>query len=109
VLPLRFYVQDTTPEAPPVRIQLDTDDEPLAIEAADGKVTARVGRLADPDLVLTGPAQPIGRLMLGRMNLSEARTLGVNVNGDISAFKRLRVKPPEGTEPQPTAAVSLAP
>jgi DNA-binding HxlR family transcriptional regulator len=109
VLPLRFYVQDATPDAPPVRIQLDTDDEPLAIEAADGKITARVGRLADPDLVLTGPAQPIGRLLLGRMNLDEARTLGVKANGDLSALKRLKVKAPEGTEPEPATAVSLAP
>jgi DNA-binding HxlR family transcriptional regulator len=111
VLPMRFYLQVTTPDAPPVGIQLDTDDEPLAIEAADGKVTVRVGRLADPDLVLTGPAQPIGRLMLGRMNLSEARKLGVKARGDLSAFKRLKVKAPEGTSRNPPrpSPVTLAP
>ena len=99
VLPLRFYVEDADPDAPPVRIQLETDDEPLAIEAGGGSVTARVGRLADPDLVLSGPARPIGRLMLGRINLDETRNLGVRTEGDISALSRLAVRAPEAPKP----------
>lgn len=93
-LPLRFYAEDTEPDARPARIQLNTDDEPLAVEVG-GSVTARVGRFADPDLVLHGPARPVGRLMLGRMNLDEARGLGVGTQGDVSVLKRLRIRAPE--------------
>ncbi len=96
VLPLRFYGEDAEPDEPSVRIQLDTEDEPLAIEAGGGSVTARVGRLADPDLVLTGPARPIGRLVLGRVDLDEARTLGVEAKGEVTALQRLNVRAPPG-------------
>jgi len=103
VLPLRFYVKDAEPDAPPVRIQLDTDDEPLAIEAGGGSVTTRVGRIADPNLVLSGPTRSIGRLMLGRINLDEARKHGVRTQGDTSLLKRLKVTAPQRAEPAPLA------
>jgi DNA-binding HxlR family transcriptional regulator len=95
VLPLRFYVEDAAPDAPPVRIQLDTDDEPIVVELGGGSVSAGVGRAREADLLISGPARPIGRLMLGRMNLDEARKLGVRTEGDVSVLKRLRVKAPE--------------
>ncbi len=107
VLPLRFYVEDAEPDAPSVRIQLETEDEPLAIEAGGGSVTARVGRLADPDLVLTGPAQPIGRLVLGRVDLDEARTLGVEAKGEVTVLQRLNVRAPAGAEPAPQTRRSV--
>jgi hypothetical protein len=108
VLPLRFYVEDADPDGPPIRIQLDSDDEPLAIEASEGSVTARVGRSADPNLVLSGPAWTIGRLILGRLSLDEARELGVRSDGDISLLARLRVRAPEAAPVAP-AAVGSAP
>jgi DNA-binding HxlR family transcriptional regulator len=102
VLPLRFYVQDAEPDAHPVRIQLDnSDDEPVAIEAAQGTVTARIGRSANPNLVLSGPARPIGRVILGRMDLAEARKLGVRTEGDVAILKRLKIRPPEPAQPSP--------
>jgi DNA-binding HxlR family transcriptional regulator len=98
VLPLRFYVEDADPNASPVRIQLETDDEPVAIKTGEGAVAAWIGRLADPDLVLSGSARAIGRLMLGRMDLAEARKLGVRAQGDVAVLKRLRVRGPEDAE-----------
>jgi hypothetical protein len=109
VLPLRFYLEDTAPDEPPVQIQLDTDDEPLVVEAAAGSATARVGRAADPDLVLSGPARPVGRLMLGRISLGQARRNGVATAGNTELLTRLRVRPPTRTHAAPASAVSQAP
>lgn len=108
VLPLRFYVEDATPDAPPVRVQLDTDDEPLVVEARDGSVSARIGRVDDPDLILSGPAQPVGRLVLGRIGLAEARERGVAHEGDVEVLKRFAVRPPVEAQSSPVAAAGAA-
>jgi len=108
VLPLRFYLEDTARDGPPVRIQLDTDDEPLVVEACGGAVTARIGRANDPDLVLSGPAQPVGRLMLGRISLAEARKRGVVSHGDAGLLRRLTVRPPQSVEASSGPAAVIA-
>jgi DNA-binding HxlR family transcriptional regulator len=95
VLPLRFYLEDTEPDAAPCAIQLDTDDEPLVVETRDGSVTAHLGRAEEPDLVLSGPARPVGRLMLGRITLAEARKRGVRTKGDTRLLRRLTVRSPK--------------
>jgi DNA-binding HxlR family transcriptional regulator len=94
VLPLRFYLEDTQPSGPPVRVQLETDDEPIVVEAAGGSVNARVGRTENPDLVLSGPAQPTARLMMGRIDVSEAFKQGVTCRGDVGLLERLTIPLP---------------
>jgi hypothetical protein len=101
VLPLRFYLEDTQPEGPPVKVQLESDDEPLVVEADRGSVDARVGRTESPDLVLSGPAQPTARLMMGRIGVAEARRQGVSCRGDVGLLERLRIPPPVGAQAQP--------
>lgn len=39
VLPFRFYLEDTRPDGPPAQIQLETDDEPIVVEANGGQST----------------------------------------------------------------------
>jgi DNA-binding HxlR family transcriptional regulator len=92
VLPLRTDLEDTAPEDGPIQIQLDADDEPIVVEAADGTVTARLGRARDPDLVLRGSGRTITRLMLGRTTLAQARKHGLKLEGDAKLLKRLRIK-----------------
>jgi DNA-binding HxlR family transcriptional regulator len=94
VLPLRFYLEDAQPEGPPVQVQLETDDEPIVVEAHRGSVDARVGRTDSPDLVISGPARPAARLMLGRIGVAEARRLGVSCRGDVGLLQRLTIRPP---------------
>jgi DNA-binding HxlR family transcriptional regulator len=108
VLPLRFYLEDTEPEGPPVRVQLETDDEPLVVEARDGSVAARVGRSDDPDLVISGPARAVTRLVLGRITLEEAREGGVACQGDTRLLRRLTVKAPAAAEEGRPAAGPLS-
>jgi DNA-binding HxlR family transcriptional regulator len=93
VLPFRFYLEDAQPEGPPVQVQLETDDEPIVVEANGGSVDARVGRTEDPDLVLSGPAQPAARLMMGRIGVSEASKQGVTCHGDVGLLERLTIQP----------------
>jgi DNA-binding HxlR family transcriptional regulator len=89
VLPLRFYLADAAPADPPIRIQLEPDDEPLVVAAEGGSIRAHVGRVDDPDLRLSGPARPVGRLMLKRLTLAEARAAGVVAEGDTRLLDRL--------------------
>ena len=100
VLPFRFYLEDTQPEGPPVQVQLETDDEPIVVDADGGSVNARVGRSENPDLVLSGPAQPTARLMMGRIDVSEALRQGVTWRGDIGLLERLTMRvPAPGIQP----------
>lgn len=94
VLPFRFYLEDTQPDGPPVQIQLETDDEPIVVRADGGSVNAMVGRIQHPDLVLSGPAQPTARLMMGRIDVSEATKQGVTCRGDLGLLKRLTIRMP---------------
>src|SRR5262252_7229565 len=53
-LPLELYYYDTSPEEPPVAIEVRMGDEPLVVETSDGKVVGRRGRAENPDAILTG-------------------------------------------------------
>lgn len=92
LLPLRSDLQDTAPERGPIEIQLDADDEPIVLEAADGNVSAYIGRARNPKLVLRGSGRTITQLMLGRITLAAARKRGLVTEGDTTLLKRLRLK-----------------
>jgi len=92
LLPLRSDLQDTAPERGPIEIQLDTDDDPIVIEAADGNVSAHIGRARNPELVLRGSGRTVTQLMFGRITLADARKRGLSTHGDTTLLKRLRLK-----------------
>jgi DNA-binding HxlR family transcriptional regulator len=94
ILPLRTDLEDTAPERGPIQIQLDADDEPIVVTAADGTVTAHIGTARSPDLTLHGSGRTITRLMLGRINITEARKQGLKLDGDTQLLKRLRAHTP---------------
>jgi DNA-binding HxlR family transcriptional regulator len=94
ILPLRTDLEDTAPERGPIQIQLDADDEPIVVTAEDGTVTAHIGRARSPDLTLHGSGRTITRLMLGRINITEARKQGLKLDGDTQLLKRLRAHTP---------------
>jgi DNA-binding HxlR family transcriptional regulator len=104
VLALRTDLEDTEPEQGPIRVQIEADDESIVVEAADGVVDARVGRVNAPDLTLRGPGRVISRLLLGNSSLPEARNQGVETIGDSTVLKRLHANGPE----QRTAPSKLA-
>ena len=92
-LPMRLYLRDTAPTRLPVSIELRMDDEPLSLEARSGRVTARVGRVSDPDAVVTGPPNLVMALLTRRLTLAQARSRGVSVTGDVRALRRFDREP----------------
>ena len=88
-LPVRSRMTDSSPEMPPVTIQVRTGDEPMLIETDDGAVRARPGTAADPDAVITGPPRIVVELLIGRLDLRQAKAKGLSVDGDASVLKRI--------------------
>ena len=88
--PVSLYLADSMPEGPPVTIEIRTGDEPMVIETVDGAVRARPGQAPHPDAVLTGPPRVVVDLIMGRIDVAEARARGLEYEGDPQVFERLR-------------------
>jgi len=89
-MPIGLHLRDRNPEAPPVRIELRTGDEPLTIETGDGRVHAKPGAAADPDLVLTGLPQAVMGLLLGKIDWNTAQRAGLRSEGDLKVLRRIQ-------------------
>jgi DNA-binding HxlR family transcriptional regulator len=91
VLPARLYLVDRSPDKPPVRIEVRDGDERVTIEAANGRVTARLGAAETPDAVITGSTPLAWQLLVGRIDLARARKSGLVIEGKAGALKRFAV------------------
>lgn len=89
VFPLDAYLEDKTPDEPPVSVQLQTGDEPMVVETVDGKVRTRRGTVEHPDAVLTARPGVILGLLSGRLDLAEARGRGLEISGNEKVLRRL--------------------
>jgi len=104
-LPARLHLSDSEPDSPPITIELRTGDEPLSISTSDGHIDARPGAAAHPDLVLTGPPQPVMSVLLGRLDLNDATGRGVRYEGDPAVLRRIQ---PEASPPSDADALAAA-
>ena len=86
---LEFMLTDREPDAPPVTVQLHPGDEPIVIEARDGRIHARLGVSERPDATISGPAMPILGLLLGLRDLRGAKAGGVKYQGDRAVLNRI--------------------
>ncbi|TMM17167.1 MAG: transcriptional regulator [Actinobacteria bacterium] len=73
-----------------VVVQLDTGDEPLVIESSGGRVRARTGATAEPDLVLRGPPDAILGMVMGLLEPDSPWGRKVTIEGDVAVLDRLR-------------------
>ena len=89
-----WFTTDAEPDAPPAVIQLIAAGELAIIELGDGQVRTRLGRAADPDLVLDGPPRAVLGLLTGMVDLERARHLGLSATGAIGLLDRLRPSSP---------------
>ncbi len=80
---------DVRPDAPPVTVELHTDDQPIVIETKDGAIHTRLGPADSPDATLTGPTPPIMGLLLGVLQPADAKANGVDYQGDPTILDRL--------------------
>lgn len=85
-----WFTTDSDPDAPPAVIQLVASDELAVIELRDGQVRTRLGRAADPDLVLDGPPRAVLGLLSGMLDLERAGRLGLSARGRRDLLTRLR-------------------
>lgn len=85
---VELMLDDARPDGDPVTLELRTGDEPIAVAAKDGVVTATLGPATDPDAVITGPPRPILGMLLGLRERAEAEAQGVKVEGDPAALTR---------------------
>ena len=89
-LPIELYLEDTTPKASPIAIQVNGGDESIVIETRDGKVRARTGTVATPDVVMAGSPALALSVLLGKTSVAAAKAKGLKVQGRIKALTRLR-------------------
>src|SRR5689334_636126 len=97
VLPARLYLVDRSPGKGPVQIEVRDGNERVTIEAADGRVAARLGSAPRPDVVLTGATPLVWQLLTGKLTLQEARKAGLVVEGRAPALTRFGVRSTEPT------------
>ena len=90
VLPAAGRLKDHRPDRPGVAIELRAGDEPVTVEAAHGEVRVRPGPAEHPDAVLIGPPRVLVALLLGEIDLGEARKAGLRLDGKADAFKRVQ-------------------
>jgi DNA-binding HxlR family transcriptional regulator len=89
---LDVMLTDHHPDAPPVTLQLRTGDQPIVIDAHEGKVHARLGSADGAGATLTGDPGPIMGLLLGFLDLAEAEEAGVDYDGDPALLERIRAE-----------------
>jgi DNA-binding HxlR family transcriptional regulator len=86
---LELMLTDRQPDASPVTVELDTGDQPIVVELHDGTIHTRLGTADRPDAMLAGPPKPIMGLLLGLLELADAKASGVNYQGDPTILDRI--------------------
>jgi DNA-binding HxlR family transcriptional regulator len=94
---LELMLTDRRPDATPVTIELEIGDQPIVLETRDGVIQTRLGPAdaADAaDAVLTGEPRMIMGLLLGLVELPDAKAAGVSYQGDPTVLDRIGVPHP---------------
>jgi DNA-binding HxlR family transcriptional regulator len=93
-LPVELFLRDRAPAQGPLTVELRAGGEPVTVLAAGGELRSRPGPSEDPDVVVSGPPQPMLALLAGRIAPSEARRAGLRLDGDVNGLARLLPDPP---------------
>lgn len=86
---LAQMLTDRGPAEPPVTLELQTGDQPIVIEARDGAIHTHLGHADNPDATLVGPPNPILGVLFGRVDLADAKSRGVDYQGDPTILDRI--------------------
>jgi DNA-binding HxlR family transcriptional regulator len=86
---LELMLRDRRPDASPLTIELQTGDQPLVIETRDGAIHTRLGRDINADATISGPPKPVMGLLLGLLELADAKASGVTYQGDPATLDRI--------------------
>ena len=86
---IELMLTDRQPEAPPATLELQTGDQPIAIELRGGAIQTHLGAVDSPDATLAGPPRPIMGLLLGLLELADAKAHGICYRGDDALLDRI--------------------
>jgi DNA-binding HxlR family transcriptional regulator len=86
---LETMLTDRQPNGSPVTVELQTGDQPIVLHAQDGTIHTRLGAAENPDATLAGPPMPIMGLLLGVLDLAEAKARGVSFEGRPAILARI--------------------
>jgi DNA-binding HxlR family transcriptional regulator len=86
---LELMLTDRQPDAPPVTLELQTGDQPIVIEMRDAAVQIHLGPAESADATIAGPPTPIMGLLLGLLELSDAKAKGISYQGDDAILDRI--------------------
>jgi DNA-binding HxlR family transcriptional regulator len=87
--PAERFLSDTTPDGPPLTVELDAGGEAVLARLNGGKVEVRPGSGPDADVRISGEPYPMLGLLSGGLDLDQARAAGVSVEGSAGALARL--------------------
>jgi DNA-binding HxlR family transcriptional regulator len=97
-LPVRMFLTDRQPDGRASTVEVHAGDQTVVIDAAEGKVSMRLGADPNADAVITASPPEILRLMSGTVTLRQAVKRGLRVNGSRAAVERiLPERPPADT------------
>jgi DNA-binding HxlR family transcriptional regulator len=87
--PVEVLLSDSDPDGPPLAIDVQIGEEPMTIEALDGKLRVRPGSPTDPDLRVRGTPQVVLGVLTGKLTVDDGRAGGLQCEGDSSVLARL--------------------
>lgn len=89
-LPGELYLEDCEPSKPPVTIELQTENDAVTLMTQHGRVRAKLGVADHPDAILRGRPHVILGVLMGRLSMKQARSKGLQCDGNPTAVRRLR-------------------
>lgn len=87
--PVELFLHDRDPEGAPLQIGLEVDGEPLVLDASGGTIEVAPGTAEHPDASIAGSPYAVLGVLSGRSRIEDASRLGVRVDGDAEAIRRL--------------------
>ena len=94
-LPVRTFLTDRQPDRPASTVEVHAGDQTVVIDAADGKVSMRLGADSKADAVITASPPEILRLISGAVTLRQATKRGLRVDGSRAAVERILPERPQ--------------
>jgi DNA-binding HxlR family transcriptional regulator len=88
-LPLEIHLGDRVPDGPRVTIGVHAGRQDLVVEVGEGRVRTRDWTNDTPDVTLTAMPKLILGLLLGKLDLEQARERGLRVEGDAETLARV--------------------
>jgi DNA-binding HxlR family transcriptional regulator len=86
---LELMLSDRQPDGSPFTVELQTGDQPIVIETREGTIHARLGPADGADATLTGPPNPVMGVLIGVLELADAKANGVDYRGDTAILDRI--------------------